>query len=351
MKRFERGKDIIPDWILTSKEERKLSLDEKAEYYEKLCEYCKERKLVNSTMGATIIGPKLKKISNFLARKTSELLTGGKTEFITDGLENIPQGAVIFASSHQGVLDGFVWITDCPKHALVVHSAEASMGLLLAQYNTGLILVTKKREKWQSRINSKLDMLSALLKGHSIIIFPETAWNLSPNKLHLPFNYGFLDVAQKTGKPIVPIVMEFTYDTSGKKEKITKVHIRYGEPIVVEQSDSLGEKLEEFEEKISTMRWELIAEKGDFQRKEITNMDYINYMKGNLKNLEMGKIDINVERAGIQGAEQEFYKFHHINDVSWDAWGNLKNTEEVEKLKRINRIIRQRFYKNENSSI
>ena len=52
----------------------------------------------------------------------------------------------------------------------------------------------------------------------------------------------------------------------------------------------------------------------------------------------MGKIDINVERAGIQGAEQEFYVFHHINDVPWDAWGELLQTEEVEKLKRINRV-------------
>ena len=97
--------------------------------------------------------------------------------------------------------------------------------------------------------------------------------------------------------------------------------------------DSFG-----FEEKISTMRWELIATKGLFQRSEITNVDYINYLKGNFRNLKMGKIDINVERAGIQGSKQEFYVFHHINDVPWDAWGELKETEEIERLKRINRV-------------
>jgi len=45
------------------------------------------------------------------------MLAGGSVETVTDGLENIPDGPVIFASTHQGMLDGFVWITDCPKHA------------------------------------------------------------------------------------------------------------------------------------------------------------------------------------------------------------------------------------------
>lgn len=328
----------VPEWILTGKKESKLSAEDKQIYYEKLREYCFERKLTNTTIGATTISPKLKKATNFIARKLSDVLAGRGVKFVTDGLENIPQGAVIFSSTHQGVLDGFVWITDCPKHAMVVHSAETDKALLLIQLNTGLILVTKKKENWKSRISAKLDMVSVLLKGHSITIFPETAWNLSPNRLHLPLNGGFLDVAQKTGRPVVPMVMEYTYDTSRDKEKITHIHIRYGEPVMVTESDKLEDKLEEYKEKIATMRWELIEEKGHFSRDEISNTDYINYVKGNLRNLEMGKIDINVERASIQGADQNFYKFHHINDVPWNAWGELRGTEEAESLKRINRV-------------
>ncbi len=328
----------IPEWILSSKEEIKLSLEDKQVYYQRLREYCTKRKLVNTTIGATVVGPKLKRVTGEICAKVCKVLSGGAVEVVTDGLENIPDGSVIFASSHQSVLDGFVWITDCPKHALIVHGAETNKALLLAQVNTGLILVTKKKDKKQSRINSKLDMMTVLLKGHSIIIFPETAWNLSPNRLHLPVNYGFLDVAQKTGRPVVPMVMEYTYDTSDEKERITRIHIRYGEPIGVTENDKLEDRLEEYNEKISTMRWELIVEKGLFERSGIANVDYINYLKGNFRNLKMGKIDINVERAGIQGANQEFFMFHHINDVPWDAWGELKETEEVERLKRINRV-------------
>ncbi len=335
---MRRAKQEIPSWLLSNKEERALSEADKNAYYQKLREYSLKRELTNTTVGATTISPKLKTATNFIARNLCNVLARGRVKLITDGVENIPQAAVIFATTHQGILDNFVWIPDCPKHALIVHGAETNKALLSIQLNTGLILVTKKKENWKSRINSKFDMMTVLLKGHSIIIFPETAWNLSPNRLHLPVNYGFLDVARKTGAPVVPMVMEYTYDTSSAKERITHIHIRYGEPIKVTENDRLEDKLEEYKEKISTMRWELIEKKGVSPRSEISNIDYINYVKGNLRNLQMGKIDINVERAGIQGADQEFYKFHHINDVPWDAWGELKGTEEVERLKRINRI-------------
>lgn len=134
-----------PKWFLTSKEEQQLSEKDKEKYYEKLREYCLSRKFTNATIGATFIGSRLKKVTNVLAKKVCNILAGGEVNVVTDGIVNIPDGPVIFAASHQGVLDGFVWITDCPKHALVVPSAETSKILLGAQINTGLILVTKKK--------------------------------------------------------------------------------------------------------------------------------------------------------------------------------------------------------------
>lgn len=183
-----------------------------------------------------------------------------------------------------------------------------------------------------------MDLISVLLRNHSVYICPEGLWNLSPNKLHLPITWGFLDAAQKAGSPVVPMCIEYTYDTSGEKERITFVHLRYGEPIIVKEEDNLEDKLEEYKESIATMRWDLIEEKGIFHRNEITNWDYINYMKGNYKNLDMGKIDVVADTKGIYGAGTETYQFQHINDVPWDAWGNLLQTEEVEKLKKINRV-------------
>lgn len=325
----------IPEWILTGKEEKKLSREEKKAYYERLKEYCLKRKLVTTTKGATTIAPKLKKIVEKIALKVCDIFSGGGAEIVADGLENIPEGAVIFASTHQGVLDNFVWLPQCPKHSVILHGAETSKLLLAAQVDIGLILVTKQKENIENRMHAKFDMMSILLHGGSVWMCPETAWNLSPNKLHLPLNYGFLDTAQKVEIPVVPMVIEYTYKNSFEKEIITKVHIEYGKPIYVGTEDSLLEKLEEYKECVSTMRWKLIEEKGLFHRANISTQEYINFVKGNLKNLEFGKIDVNRERDGIQGANDGFYKFHHINDVPWDAWGALRQTEEVERLKRI----------------
>ena len=331
-------KNDIPDWILSARDEAKLTAEEGKAYIEKYRNFCMKRKLTNTTLGATVIGPKLKKVTGKICAKVCKVLSGGSVEVVTDGLENIPDGPVIFASTHQGMLDGFVWITDCPKHALIFHGAETNKLLLLAQVNTGLILVSRDANNSANRMNAKLDMMTVLLRGHSVYICPEGTWNLSPNRLHLPINWGILDVAQKTQKPVVPVVIEYTYDTSSDKERITRIHIRYGEPIVVKEDDRLADKLEEYSERISTIRWNFIEEKGLFARDTITNYDYINYIKGNLRNLQMGKINIEVENHGILGANQEFYKFFHINNVPWDAWGELLGTEEAERLKRINRL-------------
>lgn len=327
----------VPSWILSYKEESKLTEEERQAYDARLRRYCMERKLTNTTPGATCIGPILKKVTGKICAKVCKILAGGNVEVITDGLENIPDGPVIFASTHQGMLDGFVWITDCPKHALIFHGAETNKALLLAQVNTGLILVSRDQNNIENRINAKLDMMSVLLRGHSVYICPEGTWNLSPNRLHLPINWGVIDIAQKTQVPIIPMVIEYTYDTTTPKETITNIHIRYGQQINISEVDSFADKLDEYKEKISTIRWGLIEEKGLYERSEISNMDYINFVKGNLKNLKLGRIDIEVENQGIQGAKNDFYKIFPINNIHWDAWGELCETEEKRRIERLGR--------------
>ena len=149
-------------------------------------------------------------------------------------------------------------------------------------------------------------------------------------------SWGFVEIAKKTGKPIIPVVTEFTYDTSKEKERITKIFIRFGKPIKVSLEDDMNEKLMEYEEAISTIRWGLFEEKGIEKRKNVTNSDYINFLKGNYKNLKLGNKDWALEKKRMRGAESDFYIFHHINDVPFDQNGRLLETEEVRKLKRIN---------------
>ena len=147
--------------------------------------------------------------------------------------------------------------------------------------------------------------------------------------------FGFLDIARKAGVPVVPVATEFTCDTATEREHVTNIHIRFGTPIYVETTDNLLQKLEEYSEAISTMKWELIAEKGLFQRKTLTNQEYVNYLKGSIYNLQIGGVDIKVEREQIWSSEDEFYLFHHINDIPFNENGKLLDAPEVERLRQI----------------
>lgn len=207
---------------LSLREEKELSLAELKVYYNQLKEYLKHRDLQTTTKGADTVAPKLKKYVNKLDRSVTKLLAGKGMEMVVDGLENIPDCAVIFASTHQGILDNLCWIPDNPKHAIMLHASDISKILVWIQMCTGMVLVNKNNPDPESRKNAKLDMIQLLLNDHSIWYFPEGTWNLSPNKIFLPLSIGFVDVAKKSGAPIVPVVIEYTYDTSTEKENVKK---------------------------------------------------------------------------------------------------------------------------------
>lgn len=317
--------------ILSLNEENKLSIEQRKQYYKQLREYVSKRKLTNTTKGATTIAPKLKKATIPIAISVTKAFTNKNIEWICDGKENIPNTPAIFAYTHQGLLDNFIWIPHVNQHCVILHGQEVNKLLLACQLNTGLVLV-KKGDK-QNNFNAKLDMIRLLLQGTSITYFPEGTWNLSPNKLHLPMSYGFLDIAKKAKVPVIPAVHEYTYDTSCYKEKIIKIHTRYGKPIYVSEEDDLKVKLKEYEETISTIKYELIEEKGIEKRSEISNQDYINFLKGSYKNLKLGKLDWKKENENIYGAQDDFYKFNYINDIPFDENGNLLEPEEKIKIK------------------
>ena len=148
---------------LSLKEEAKLTQEEKQKYIKNLREYALSRKLTNTTKGAITLCPKIKKGVEKIAVGVTKALAGGNIEVVVDGLENIPDGAVIFASTHQSVLDTFCYIPHCPKHCVILHNSDVNKLLLLAQADIGLVLVSKVEEETENRINAKLDMVKRSL--------------------------------------------------------------------------------------------------------------------------------------------------------------------------------------------
>lgn len=316
-------------------EEESLSIEEKREYYKEYREYVLSRKLQTSTPGIVSMAPKCVNVTKKIAGALVNMLIAKDAEKKVEGLENIPEGACIFAYTHEGMLDNFIWIPYIDKHCPILHGAGVNKLLLLAQLNTGLILV-KKGDK-VNNFNAKLDMINLLMNGHSITYFPEGTWNLSPNKLHLPLSFGFLDVARKANVPVVPAVHDINYEWVNGKYLATSITTVFGKPIYITMEDDIREKLTEYEEAISTIKIDLMARRGIIHRKDISNNDYIDFLKKSYGDLQMGKLNWEEEIENIYSGQDDFYKFHHINDIPFNDDGELLDTPENIKLNLINK--------------
>lgn len=304
--------------ILDRKAELALSINEKEEYLEELREYLKKRKPTTTSIGATTLGVKLLEPTRKLALKTKEIFTSKDCMWKWDGQEYIPKGACIIASSHQGLLDNFLHIPIVKQHCIILHGKDVNPILKFVQLNTGLVWVIKGDKR--NNFEAKLDMIHLLLSGHSIYYCPESTWNLSPNKLHLPMGFGFLDIAMKAKVPVMPLVHEFSYSKNYKgKLEVNRIHTRFGKPIYVSSMDNLTEKLYEYEEQISTIKWELIEEKGLFSRNSIHESEYIDYLEKQFRDLKLGQLDWARETRCIYGSNNPFYLDHFINDIEYDS--------------------------------
>ena len=312
--------------FLSSKEEQALSREELLKYYEEARNYLKESEyLYFSEKGV----------------QNREKLNPGTREMLSKifkydvnvlGLENIPEGPVIFACSHQDFNDITNSVYANPRHALTLNASTVRWIIKVMLYLNGAIFV--ERENKDSRRMSKEEMERSLAKGRSINMYPEATLNCTPSKLHLPFFIGMIDMAKKMGVPVIPVVQEYTYDDTklDGKTHVKSVDICYGRPIYVNVDDDRLEKLAEFDEVFSTIRWDLIEKKGNFKRKDIPKEYYPNFIKTRIRDWKIPGNDIKEERKQVYRWDDEFYLFHHVNDVEFDDDNNLLDTEYVRFL-------------------
>ena len=313
--------------FLTYEEEKKLTLEEKKAYYESLKEYITQ-KIPNlySRTGIKFRENYIKFVKKILPKIMPY-------KFIIDGFENIPDEPVIFASTHQDFNDIINSIYSCPEQ-MIVYNAINIKPFLKIFLNLNGVLYVDRNDK-NSRLHTKLQLAKELLNGKSVNIYPEATWNCTPSKLHLPLYKGIVDIAKITGAKIIPIVQEYTYDETklDGKSHIISVHIRFGRPVSVSYIDDSLEKVDEVSEVISTIRWNLIDEKGTFSRNDISNQLYVDYIRARINDWRVPGNDINEERQQVLGYGSDFSVFNHINDVSFDENGEFFPTDEVIKLK------------------
>jgi len=126
------------------------------------------------------------------------------------GLENVPEGPVLFVSNHQGY-------ADIPVFGAVITMkqigfvAKTSLGKIpvFGDWIRDIRSVFIERDDARSSLKTMEEGTELLKKGFSLVIFPEGTRSRGPKPGE--FRKGSLRLAVKAGVPVVPVTLNGTY--------------------------------------------------------------------------------------------------------------------------------------------
>lgn len=162
------------------------------------------------------------KFFRFIIRPFFKLIHG--TKYI--GLENIPkEGAVILAGNHTSNMDAV--IMPCgPKRVIhMMAKKELFDSKILGPFFRNTACISVDRSIKDS--DAKNEAIKVLENGEVLGIFPEGTINRT-DKVLMPFKYGAVSFAKKTGAYIVPFAIVGSYNVF--KRSIKQI---YGKPYKV----------------------------------------------------------------------------------------------------------------------
>jgi len=192
----------------------------------------------------------------------------------------------------------------------------------IAFFLLGRIYVDRKNK--DSKRNAKEQMIDLVSKGNNLLIFPEATWNVTPNKMVLPLNWGIIDIARVTGAKIKPINFEYFGN---------KCYVNVGEDIVVSKTDDKQLKIDELEESMSTLKWQILENNGIYSRSSITEKDFECYTTDRFD--EYKPIDPEYEKSVIRkvyDTEEEVFKhFKNIEITKENAFLMKAKNEYLDK--------------------
>ncbi|NDL68278.1 lysophospholipid acyltransferase family protein [Anaerotalea alkaliphila] len=167
-------------------------------------------------------------------RLTSRLLlgmAGAKLHF--QGVENIPRDrAVLFVGNHRSMLDIPLLMMAVDFPIAFIAKQEMDKVLLMRGWVHLLDCVLLDRKDPRKALKSILYGIDKLKAGESLVVFPEGT--RTPGDRMLPFKQGSLQLAEKSGVPVVPFGIQGTeavLEQNGWNLKPGDVSIRFGTPL------------------------------------------------------------------------------------------------------------------------
>jgi 1-acyl-sn-glycerol-3-phosphate acyltransferase len=145
-------------------------------------------------------------------------LSGAKVT--VEGLENLPEGPVVFIGNHQGNFDIPILLSFIDKPKAFIAKIETLKLPFVSSWMRQMKCVFMDRNDIRQSITAINQGVQYLKEGYSMVIFPEGTRSGSVEMGE--FKAGSFKLATKSGVPIVPIAINGSYNIMGKKSLIVK---------------------------------------------------------------------------------------------------------------------------------
>lgn len=181
----------------------------------------------------------LEKISTRWAKNMIKT-TGSTVEVI--GLENVPGINVLYVANHQSYLDIPLIMGFLPKFKGFVAKIELAKMPIVSGWMKAIGSLFLDRTSIRQSMQVILEGIEMLKNGSTLVIFPEGT--RSKDGLVDEFKKGSLQLAVKSGVPVVPVTIDGTYNAYEKFKKVipTKIKLTIHPPIYMENLTTVEKK-------------------------------------------------------------------------------------------------------------
>ena len=170
-------------------------------------------------------------------------ITGVKRTVI--GEENVPKDqAVLYVGNHRSIFDIVLCYARVPAPTGFVSKVEIKKVPILNIWMSYLDCLFLDRSDLRKGMQMILDAIERIKNGISIYIYPEGTRNKTDEPLG-EFHKGSFKIAQKTGCPIVPVVVNHTediFESHFPRLKKANVTIEYCKPIILSELSKEDQK-------------------------------------------------------------------------------------------------------------
>lgn len=236
--------------------------------------FCVKYGIMNSVEGE--ISMTTRKIKNLnLYRKTlgkflEKAIIKVKLETLNEPMKI--DGPVIYVANHSSMYDVPIAIRYIKEKFILLAGKENLNFQAKLLFGLNGVKYIERHDR-DSRKNSLEFCINKLNKGKKILVFPEATWNLEANQVILPLRWGIVEMAQKTGAPIIPMIFEYDLD---------ECKIKSGEPIFISKDATKEEAIEDVRGVLGKLRWDIWEENGINKRENVNATDFDNYVQKRL---------------------------------------------------------------------